>query len=87
MHHIAFFDPPKFTVCTALNICNRSQVQGSTFSVKDKERIEDPKSSLKMLIFLSNCQFSSKFWIGRDEADAFLINMEPKCTPWTIIEP
>jgi hypothetical protein len=29
---------------------NRSQVQGSTFKVKDKEGIEDPKSSLKMLI-------------------------------------
>jgi hypothetical protein len=29
----------------------RSQVQGSTFRVKDMEGIEDPKSSLKMLIF------------------------------------
>ena len=29
-------------------ICsNRSQVQGSTFRVKDKEGIEDPKSSLQ----------------------------------------
>jgi len=42
--------------------------------VKDKERIEDPKSSLKMLIFPSNCQLSSKFWIRPDEADAFIIN-------------
>jgi len=25
--------------------CNRSQVQGSTFRVRDKEKIEDPKSS------------------------------------------
>ena len=55
--------------------------------VRDKEGIEDPKSSLKILIFPSNCQFSSKFWIGPDEADAFLINTELKCTPWTRIEP
>ena len=34
---------------------NRSQVQGSTFRVKDKEGIEGQKSSLKMLIFPSNC--------------------------------
>ncbi len=65
----------------------RSQVQGSTFRVKDKEGIEDPKSSFEMLIFPSNCQFNSKFWIGPDEADAFLINTEPKCTPWMRIEP
>jgi len=56
---------------------NRSQVQpagteplrggpGSTFRVKDKEGIEDQKSSLKMLIFPSNCQFGSKFWIRLD---------------------
>ena len=36
---------------------NRSQVQGSTFRVKDKEGIEDLKSSLEMLIFPSNYQF------------------------------
>jgi hypothetical protein len=30
-------------------IDNRSQVQRSTFRVKDKEGIKDPKSSLKML--------------------------------------
>ena len=29
---------------------NRSQVQGSTFRVKDKESIKDPRSSLKMFI-------------------------------------
>ncbi len=29
--------------------------------VKDKERIEDPKSLLKMIIFPSYCQFSSQF--------------------------
>jgi len=46
-------------------------VQGSTFNVKDKEGIEDPKSLLEMLIFPSNCQFNFKFWIWPDEADAF----------------
>ncbi len=50
---------------------NRSQVQGSTFRVKDKEGIKDPKSSLKMLIFPNNCQFGSNFWVRPDETDAF----------------
>jgi ABC-type amino acid transport substrate-binding protein len=54
-----------------LNFGNRSQVQGSTFRVKDKEGIKDLKFSLKMLIFPNNCQFGCKFWIGHDEADAF----------------
>ena len=49
--------------------------------VKDKEGIEDPKSSFIVLIFPSNCQISSKYWIGPEEADAFLINTEHKCTP------
>ncbi len=40
---------------------NRSQVQDSTFRVKDKEGIEDSKSSLQMFIFPGNCQFSFKF--------------------------
>jgi hypothetical protein len=56
------------------NFRNRSQVQGSTFRVKDKEGIEAQKLSLKMLIFQSNWQPGSKFWIRPDEADAFLIN-------------
>ena len=34
--------------------------------VKGKEGIEDQKSSSKMLISPSNCQFSSKFWIRPD---------------------
>jgi hypothetical protein len=66
---------------------NRSQVQGSTFKVKVKEGIEDRKSSLKMLIFPSNCQLGSKFWIRPDEADAFLVNTHPKCSPGTRMEP
>jgi hypothetical protein len=66
---------------------NRSQVQGSTFSVKGKEGIEDRKSSSKMLIFPSNCQLGSEFWIRPDEADAFLVNTHPKCGPGTRMEP
>ena len=67
--------------------CNRSQVQGSTFMVKGKEGIEDPKSSLNIVIFSSNCQFGSKFWIRPVEDDAFIINIRSKCSPGTKIEP
>ena len=42
---------------------NRSQVQGSTFRVKDKDGIEDLKFSIKMFIFQNNCQFGFKSWI------------------------
>jgi hypothetical protein len=66
--------------------CNRSQVQGSTFRVKDKEGIEDPKASLKWLIFPRFCQFGSKFGITPDEVDAFVVNMHPKGSPGTSIE-
>jgi hypothetical protein len=59
---------------------------GSTFRVKDKEGIKDPKSSLKMIILPNNCQFGSKFWIRPDEADAFLVNTHPKCRPGTRME-
>jgi len=66
---------------------NRSQVQGSTFRVKDKEGIEGQKPSLKMLIFPSNCQFGSKFLIRPDEDDAFLVNTHSKWSPGTRMEP
>jgi hypothetical protein len=66
---------------------NRSQVQGSTFRVKDKEGPKDPKSWLKVLISPNNCQFGSKFWIRPDEADAFLVNTHPRCSPGTKMEP
>ena len=69
-----------------MGICNRSQVQGSTFRVKDKDGIEDPKSSSKMLISPNNCQFGFKFWIRPDEADAFPANTHPKCSPGTRME-
>jgi hypothetical protein len=59
---------------------NRSQVQGSTFRVKDKEGIKDPKYSLKRLILPNNCQFGSKFWIRPEETDAFLVNKYPQCS-------
>jgi len=65
---------------------NRSQVQGSTFRVKEKEGVEDLKASLKRLIFPGNCQFGSKFWTTLEEADAFLLNIHPKCSPGTTIE-
>ena len=57
------------------------------FRVKDKEGIEDPKSSLQMFIFPSNCQFGFKFWIRPDETDAFLVNTHPNCSPGTRMEP
>jgi hypothetical protein len=60
---------------------------GSMFTVKDKEGIEGSKSSLKMIIFPSNCQFSSKLWIRLDEDDAFLVNTHFKCGPGTRMEP
>jgi len=66
---------------------NRSRVQGSTFRVKDKEGIKDRKSSLKMLVLPNNCQSGSKFWIRPDEADTFLVNTHPKCSPGTRMEP
>jgi hypothetical protein len=66
---------------------NRSQVQGSTFKVKDKEGIKDLKSWLKILISSNNCQFGSKFWNRPDEADAFIVNTHPKCGPGTRMEP
>jgi len=41
------------------------------FRVKDKEGIEDPKSSIKMLIVPSNCQFGFKFWISLTKMPLF----------------
>ncbi len=57
------------------------------FRVKDKDGIEDPKPSLKTLIFPNNCQFGSKFWKRANEADAFLVNTYPKCSPGTRMKP
>jgi len=36
---------------------NRSQVQGSTFWVKDKEGIEDQKSSFTPMLLVYNAHF------------------------------
>jgi hypothetical protein len=63
----------------------RFTVQG--FRVKGKEGIEDPKSSLNMVIFQSNCKFGSKFWIRPVEDDVFLINTRSKCSPGTKMGP
>ena len=67
-----------------------TQVQWFTvqeFRAKGKEGIEDPKSSLNMVISQSNCKFGSKFWIGHVKDDAFLINTRSKCSPETKMEP
>ncbi len=49
--------------------------------------IEGQKSSLKMLIFPSNCQFGTKFWIRPDEDEAFLVNTHSKWSPGTRMQP
>jgi len=59
----------------------------TTFRVKDKEGIEDPKSSLKMFIFPSNCQLGSKFWIRPDADDALLVKTHSKFSPGTRKKP
>ena len=67
--------------------CNRSQVQGSTFRVKNKESIQDsPEALVKMPISPNNCQFGSEFWIGPDEPDVFFVNTHPKCSSETRME-
>jgi hypothetical protein len=58
-------------------LCTRSQVQGSTLKVKDKEGVENPEPSLKTFIFSSGCQFSFRFWIRPDETDVSLVNTHP----------
>ena len=60
---------------------NRSQVQGSRFRVKDKEGIEDLKSSLQMLLFPGNCQFGSKFRIRSAKNESLPVNTHSKCSP------
>jgi len=55
--------------------------------VKDKEGVENPKSSLKMLISPSNCQFGFKFWIKPDEDDVFFVNTHFQWSPGTRMEP
>ena len=48
--------------------------------LRDKEGIEDPESSLKILILPSNCKFSSKFWIGDVETVGFPVQNVYKMT-------
>ena len=66
---------------------NRSQVQGPTFRVKNKEGIKDLQSWLKILIFPNNCQYGSNFWIRPEEAGTFVVNTHLKCSPGTRMEP
>jgi len=68
-------------------IVHRFMVHGSAFRVKDKGSIKDLKSSSKILIFANNCRFGSGFCFRPDEADAFLVNTHPKCSPGIRMEP
>jgi hypothetical protein len=54
-------------------IGKRSQVQGSTFRVKDKGKIKEPKFSRQMLVLPHNCQGSARFQIGEDKANSSLL--------------
>jgi len=68
----------------------RSQVQRfrvQRSGLRTRKDIEDPKSSLKMLISLNNYQFGSKFWIRLDETDAFLANTRHKYSQGMRMEP
>ena len=47
----------------------RFRVQRS--GLRTRKDIEDPKSSLKMLISPNNCKFGSKFWIRLDEIEVY----------------
>jgi len=63
----------------------RFRVQRS--GLRARKDIEDPKSSIKILISPSNCQFVPKFWIRLDETGAFLVNTQHKCSLRTRMEP
>ena len=51
----------------------RSQVQGSTFRVKDKGKIKDPMVSQQILVLPLNCEGSARFQIGDDKANVSFI--------------
>jgi len=42
----------------------RSQVLGSTFRVRNKDKIEEPKCSQKMLVLPHNCQMPCSRFVG-----------------------
>jgi len=48
--NVSYKQKSSLTVTTSLKGDSRSQVQGSTFRVKDQEDIKNPKFSLRMLI-------------------------------------
>jgi len=75
-----------FQILSGYIIRNRLQVQDSAFRVKDKDGIEGPKFSIKMLIFQNICQFGFKSWLRPDEADAFLENTYPRRSSGTRME-
>jgi len=53
------------------NLRNRSQVQGSTFRVKDKEVSEDPKSPVKMPIFQVIANSAPNYGLGLTKMTLF----------------
>jgi hypothetical protein len=50
---------------------NRSEVQGSTFRVKDKENIEDPKPSSKCLFSQVIANLGTNFGLGMTKMTLF----------------
>jgi hypothetical protein len=66
---------------------NRSRVQGSTFRVKDKGKIEDPKSSQKLLVLQHNRQCAANFQMGMTKPGASHINTPPKWSKGTRMQP
>jgi hypothetical protein len=66
---------------------NRSRVQGSPFRVKDKDKIEDPKSTQKLLVLQHNRQCAANFQMGMTKPGASHINTLPKWSPGTRMQP
>jgi len=50
---------------------DRSQVQGSTFRVKDKKNIENPESSLKILVSQVIANLAPNFGLGLTKLTLF----------------
>jgi len=47
-----------------MDLCKRSQVQGSTFRVNDKGKIKDPEFLRQMLVLPDCCQGNTRFQKG-----------------------
>ena len=66
---------------------HRFRVQGSAFRVRDKNKIEDPKSSQKLLVLPHNCQCSVNFQMGMRKPSASHINTPQKWIPEIRMQP